>query len=360
MVKDASSKDGSDRDGVKLGDHYFKRVKSGLDEEQVVSFVNELTSERDTLIKRQEHLASLSVLAERTVAEADNVARQVKEEAFDQAKAEANAIVAKAEEQGQQIIEEKRAEAVDIAEKEAEAIKVDARKQAESLLEEKTRRVQSELRDASQRLFRELLSQLESLKQQVTELEVNFGRTLTLSQPAKPDNPAVVEEGNSLNSGTTAQVIPEARGGILSEALEADINKLENRVSVAIEDKETTEYEGEVELTILPPTDIKQIMGIMIYLESLPEVETTELVPLTDRSLIMVFLREPMQLVEILKTLPEVGQAKEVTDGEVTGILGAARDGDKRRKIEMKLSGNSVSGGIKERINSEVPRNVSS
>ena len=89
-------------------------------------------------------------------------------------------------------------------------------------------------------------------------------------------------------------------------------------------------------------------------------METTELVPLTDRSLIMVFLREPMPLIEILKTLPEVRQAKEVTDGEVTGIPGAARDGDKRRKVEIKLSSNSLLSGIKERLNSEIPRNVSS
>ena len=56
-------------------------VKNGLSEAQVVSLVNELISERDTLIKRQEHLSSLVQLAERTVVEADNIAKQVKEEA---------------------------------------------------------------------------------------------------------------------------------------------------------------------------------------------------------------------------------------------------------------------------------------
>ena len=85
-----------------------ERVKSGLDEKQVTSFVNELVSQRDTLLKHQEHLSSFSMLAERTVAEADNVAKQIKEEAAEQAKVEPNAIIAETEEQVQQMFEEKR------------------------------------------------------------------------------------------------------------------------------------------------------------------------------------------------------------------------------------------------------------
>jgi hypothetical protein len=45
----------------------FKRANSGLDEEQVTAFVNELIRERDLLIKQQEHMFSLIRLAERAV-----------------------------------------------------------------------------------------------------------------------------------------------------------------------------------------------------------------------------------------------------------------------------------------------------
>ncbi len=358
-------KNGSNKDVIELWGRHFKRAKSGLDEEQVESFVNGLISERDMLLKRQEHLSSLSELAERTVAEADNIAKQVKEKAEDQAQAEAKAIVAKAEEQAQQMIEEKRAEAIAIAEREAEAIKASAQQQAELLLEEKTKKIQSELRDTAQRLFRELLSQLESLKQQVTVLEADFGRTLTLSQPAQT-KPAIVEKKDDITPATDSEVSLEISGSILAEALEqvrtvnqSDTSVLEKEAIVSAENQEMTEYDGKVELLILPPTDIKKVMGIMIYLESLPEVETTELVPLTDKPLIIVFLREPMHLIEILETLPEVGQAREITDGEVIGITGDAPDEGKRRKIEITLSGNFVLDGTKERSNSEVPRNVS-
>ena len=57
---------------IKLWDHEFKEVKSGLDEEQVGSFVNELINERDILVKHQEHLPSFALLAERSVVEADS------------------------------------------------------------------------------------------------------------------------------------------------------------------------------------------------------------------------------------------------------------------------------------------------
>ena len=85
--------------------------------------------------------------------------------------AEANAIRAEAEEQARQMVEEKKAEATAMAEKEAEAIKADAIKHADQLPEEKTKKIQSELRDTAKRLFGELLSQFESLKQQVTALD---------------------------------------------------------------------------------------------------------------------------------------------------------------------------------------------
>ena len=280
-------------------------VKNGLSEAQVVSLVNELISERDTLIKRQEHLSSLVQLAERTVAEADNIAKQVKEEALEQSKAEADAITAQAEEQARQMIEEKRAEAVAIAEKEAEAIKAKAEHEVELLLEEKLKRIQSELRGTAQRLCTELLSQLESLKQQVTALEVEFEHKL--SQPAEEISPVTMEEG-------------ERRDKFLELIRSID---------------QTNTGEPEWELEILPPIDTMKMMGIVTHLDSLPEVEKTEIIPRTDRPSIIVFLREPIHLIDVLRTLPEVAQVKEDTADT------AGADG-KPRKVQIVLSGETA------------------
>ena len=61
-------------DVIVLGGREFRRVKNGLDEAQVAAFITELVSERDKLIQSQVHIASLSRLAEKTVAEADSLA----------------------------------------------------------------------------------------------------------------------------------------------------------------------------------------------------------------------------------------------------------------------------------------------
>ena len=292
-------------DTVELGGHKFKRVKHGLDEEQVVSFVNELINERDTLIKRQENLLSLTKLAERTVAEADNVAKQIKKEVRDQAKSEANAIIAKAEEQAQQIIEEKRAEVVVMANREAEAIKTNAQQQAESLLEEAAKRIQPELRDMAQRLYRELLSQLESLNQQVTAFEAEFEHKLS-----------------------------QAAAETSTVAMQAD--KIHDEFQELIMTTDQTNIgEPDWELQVLLPIDMTQTLEIMTFLDRLPEIEKTELIPDMEKPSIIVFLRAPIQLVDMLRALPQVAEVKEDATNE------AGADG-KPRKVQIALSGENV------------------
>ncbi len=104
-------------DAIELWGHSFQRASNGLDEEQVVSFVSDIISQRDALIQRQEHIVLLNQLAERTVAAADDMANQVKEEALGQARAEADDIISKVEEQAQQLIDEKRAVVIAVIEK---------------------------------------------------------------------------------------------------------------------------------------------------------------------------------------------------------------------------------------------------
>jgi hypothetical protein len=49
---------------VMLGGREFDRVKNGLDEAQVASFIDELIKERDKLAQSQDHIASLNRLAD--------------------------------------------------------------------------------------------------------------------------------------------------------------------------------------------------------------------------------------------------------------------------------------------------------
>ena len=81
---------------VDLQGYIFTRVKLGLDEEQVKSVLAELLDKNDKLNKRQEHMSSLYELAERTVAEADELAKRIESETLKKAKDESQAILNRA------------------------------------------------------------------------------------------------------------------------------------------------------------------------------------------------------------------------------------------------------------------------
>lgn len=365
------AKNGGRDNVVELWGHEFSLAKNGLDEAQVVSFVNELISERDLLLQRAEHLSTLTKLAEKTIVEADKLAEDIKKEARDEAEAEAKAILAKADEQAQQMMEEKRTEIVTIATEEAETIKANAEREAEVLIEQQRGRIQPEIRNVAQQLYRELLSQIEGLMQQVKASEVEFEHKL--SQPPEQVSTVKIEEEpsstqdlvnvpqESSSLGESLELSPEHTEDIPAESEQpnqtieqADMSELEEKIPLSVESQDKPTFDKEVELEILPPLDIKQIMGIMRHLDSTTEVESTELIPLTDKPLIVVSLREPIQLTELLGTFPEVAEVKEVTDEEVTANGDAAHTEVKRRKIQITLSGNSVPDDAKERLNSKV------
>ncbi len=278
-------KDSNRQDIIELWGRAFKRSKNGLDEEQVVSFVNELISQRDTLVQRQQHIELLNQLAERTVAAADDMAKQAKHDAIDQTKtevdraeAEAKAMVAKIEEQAQQIVEVTRAEVMAIVKQ-----------------------------------CGELLSQPERLRQQITAPASESEPML--SQPEKQASPAPIEEGGNVTLGTVSEAHPEVTDGLPAKAPEqiqigdqANTSELEKEVPVSPQNQETTDYEGEVELEILPQADKSKMLEIMSHLNRLPEVRTTELIPIAKRSLIDVYLRRPIHLLESLITLPQVSK----------------------------------------------------
>jgi len=115
-----------------------------------------------------------------------------------------------------------------------------------------------------------------------------------------------------------------------------DNSEQEKTVPAPAENEEVIDYQGEIELEILPPVDIQQLIGIMRYLDSLPEVETTELIPIADTPRIKVFLNGPVPLMEILRTLPEVSQIKEVTGKEAASFADTPQS--KRRQIQITLS----------------------
>lgn len=92
------------------------------------------------------------------------------------------------------------------------------------------------------------------------------------------------------------------------------------------------------EVEILPPFNIGKIMEVVSFLDQLPEVENTEMiVPQIDMPSILVFLRGPMNLVDVLQTVPVVAHVEEVTTGKASTN---GESGKGPRKVRISLSEN--------------------
>jgi len=311
-------KNGDNNDFVELGEYELSRVKNGLDEAQVTSCINELIRQLDELKQHEEHFSSLTKLAERTVTEADKLAEDIKIEAKEKARTEAREIIAKAEEQAKQRSEEKRTEIIDMATEQAEAIKTEAKREAKSLLENQRKKIKVELSNWGHQLYSHLSSELDNLKKQVAGLDEEFEHKL--SDPVDVTNPVTIEQDER------------------SDEFKELIQKTEARES-------TGEPDWEVE--ILPPIDITKIMGVVTHLDSLPEVNSTEIIPNADSPSIMVFLSEPINLTDVMKKIPEVGQVKEDT-------ADASGDDIEPRKVQIVLLEETVLDETKERQNKGV------
>ena len=92
------------------------------------------------------------------------------------------------------------------------------------------------------------------------------------------------------------------------------------------------------EVEILPPFNIGKIMEVVSFLDQLPEVENTEMiVPQIDMPSILVFLRGPMNLVDVLQTVPVVAHVEEVTTDKASTNGGSGKG---PRKVRINLSEN--------------------
>jgi hypothetical protein len=94
------------------------------------------------------------------------------------------------------------------------------------------------------------------------------------------------------------------------------------------------------EVEILPPFNIGKIMEVVSFLDQLPEVENTEMiVPQIDMPSILVFLRGPMNLVDVLQTVPVVSHVEEVT---VDKAATNGESGKGPRKVRISLAENTA------------------
>jgi hypothetical protein len=332
-------------DVVVLGGHEFKRVKNGLDEAQVTSVISDLVNERDKLTQSQDHVASLNRLAERAIVEADKLATQIKTEAAEQAKAESAAILDKAKEQARQMVEKKMTEAVKLANEEANSIKAKAEEEAALLLENQKNKIQRELRDLVNQQSGYLLEELEHLKQQAAAIQADFDNR----SPEFRSEKGVPTVEIAQERYAAAEEIAERRDTAVAEASKKTVSEspyqpepiwhARDDAEKSFEPSEPTHIKEEPEsdkpqweVEILPPFEIATIMEVVSFLDQLPEVANTEMiVPQIDAPLILVFLRMPINVVDVLQKVPAVASVEEMT-------CDAAATNGKSRKVRISLS----------------------
>jgi len=347
------------KDGViTLGGREFKRVRNGVDEAEMAVFIDELIKERDELAKAKHHIASLTKLAETTIVEADRMAAQIKAEASEQAKAERAALIDEAEEQARQTAERKQAEVLEIANEKADAVHSEAEKEAAMLLENANKKAWDELRNAVNQQFNYLLKELESLKQRAAAAQADFESKM--SHPAE-ESSAITANSDEESGAAPAEIEEQTGTAVMDLEREADAATPEegqvpgqSPQPTEAEDESETGFdlsrllqsedwaessEPQFEVEILPPIHMTRIMEVVAHLDQLPEVANTEIIPRMDSPSILVFLRQEMNLVDVLQSIPAVAYVEEVTtdagadNGEPT---------KEPRKVRIGLSGNTM------------------
>jgi len=355
------------KDGVVMvGGREFKRVKNGLDEAEIKSFIDELIKERDELAQSQHHIESLTKLAETTIVEADRLAKQIKAEASEQAKVESAAIIDEARKQAQQMAEKERVEILKTANEKAQAIQSQAEKQSALLLEGERDKIRDELRNFVNQQFGYLLEKLEGFKQQATAIQADFDNKLSQAVEKKmpettesageqmpetaeiagqkmPETAEIAGEKSAETSEITEErdVAAMKEDKVPDESLEAigHVDQTDNNFDLAsiLQGEDQAELgEPQWEVSILPPVEITKVMEVMTHLDQLHQVANTEMiVPQIDTPSILVFLREEIDFIDMLRTIPSVAYVEEVTTDENSA-------NGKPRKARIGLSENSV------------------
>lgn len=292
-------------DVIEIGGSEFKRVKNGLDESQVASFIDKLISERDKLAQSNYHVTSLNRLAEKTIAEADKLAEQIKAEAAEQVKTERADIINKAQEEAQKAADEKLTEA----------------EKAAALLSEKEKtRTQYELSNSVKKQLSNLQEKLESLKHQVEASKVDFEKKLFESM--EKSNSTVTTE-DKLNGELHDKIQTLDKTEKTPEL--PNIPRGEDQVGLG---------KPQWEIEILPPVDMLKMMDFVNHLDQVSEVINTEIIPKDDAPSILVFMRKSVNLIDLLKIIPNVAHSEEIATGENTA-------NSEPKKVRLGLSKNT-------------------
>lgn len=256
-----------------LSGRSLREAIADLDDKQILSLVQQLIDERESLLKRQEHLVSLSRLSEKTIAAADEVARQIKEEAKQQAEAEASTIITSAKGNADKILEERRIAAIGSAQKEFVAVKARYLQEFDTFSENSINKFESRIKEVTHEISDSMSAYTESLKEQFITFQIDLEQKLSNLENMMPVEPGKIDTMSPLTPAKASDTIAGRELRIVE---------------------------------ILAPRDKDRIEALKAHLDSLEDVIQTELKHMVDRTLIEVTLLKPLDLTNIMADWPEV------------------------------------------------------
>ena len=366
----------------------FKTVKRGLDEKQVVDFVNDLVAQ---------HGAALDPLLETTVTDAEQLAASIKMKAQQEAETEAERIINQAKQEVQEIklSAEIATEANLATEKEAEDILSTVKKKTEIIEAEAKQRtllyllrareeIEKQIREDYKRAYTRLSSSLQDLMSEGQNIEVELKNKRTMLWESKSFE---LEEHEATLLETSKEVTPPPETLAPEEGIKQPVQlqeevseeeteqptQLQEKAPISEPAEETKEeplgqhppeekpdreetdstqlkpgdsqtlYTGEVELAIAIPVELKTVSKLYNYLQTIPDIKILRTTGSWDRgTTITVVADKPIPLISTISEIPgveviaEVPQQDSLVKGTSSSRLRAGGKGAKGIKLTLK------------------------
>ena len=238
-------------------------VKSGLDAEQVIGFVNDLVAEKRA--SQEASAAALRSLLETAVTDAEQIAASIKMKAQTEAEAQATTIISQAEQEAEEV--KRRAERaaqratediLAVAKSEAEITEVEAKQKALLFLLRAREDIEKEIGDEYKRVHSRLFSSLQNLLSEAQNIEAELkhkrlqlweNKTLELKKyeaglldthqeaaSSETMAPTDIEVGSELVSQREAQEPAQLREEPLPEKVEEPVQLREETLEQKIEE----------------------------------------------------------------------------------------------------------------------------
>ena len=288
----------------KLWEKEFNIVNDGLDEKQVIAFVDSLITQRKA--SRQAAAASLHSFLQRIITDAEQIAASIKTKAQTEAEDEAGRIISQARQEAEEI--KRKAEIV-------------VQKEAEDILSEANRKVEITEVEAKQQAPLSSPGAEEEVEKEIRE-----------EQPVQLQEETAVSEPVEVTAG---------------ELLEQDIQEErpvgETTGPAPPKQDSQTHYTGEVELAISAPVDLKMVSKLYNYLQTIPDIKILHTSGTWDRgTTITVVLDKPIPLISIIskiggiEAIPELPEKDSAGKEKLSSLLGKKKGGAKRIRLATK------------------------